>query len=130
MSTYSKQDLLAIYELGRLYFEMGYFVPAERIFSGLISIDQGQTPARLGLGLVKLECGLFADSLSHLRHANQDPAYELQAKLALSAAFVGMKEYMRAQSMLSEIKKKFGAVFQLDRNVGNLWEALNIKASS
>ncbi len=129
MATYSKEELTAIYELGRLYYEMGYFVPAERIFAGLCAVDSGQTAARLALGIVKLECGLFADSLVHLRHANQEPQYEMPAKLALSAAFVGMKELMRAQSMLAEIKKKFGKQLDGNRAAAALWEALNSRAT-
>ena len=59
MKEYPEPILRAIYELGRLYYEMGYFAPAERVFAGLASIDKGSTASDVGLGLVKLECGLY-----------------------------------------------------------------------
>ncbi len=38
MLAYSQTELNSIYELGRLYYEMGYFAPAERLFTGLSAV--------------------------------------------------------------------------------------------
>ena len=62
VADYTKEMLSAAYELGRLYFESGYFVPAERIFSGLAAVDRGLTPSRVGLGLIRLEKGQFQEA--------------------------------------------------------------------
>ena len=88
MPQYSPEELTAIYELGRLYYEMGYFTPAERIFSGLSAVDENQTCAQLGLGLIKLERGAYQDAITQLRLALQQPLGEVQAKIALAAAFI------------------------------------------
>lgn len=112
MATYSNEELIAIYELGRLYFEMGYFAPAERIFNGLAAIDEGRSPARLGLGLIRLERGLHQEAATQFRQVLELGTYELQAKLALCGAFVATGELPRAKSLLNELAKV------LERNPG------------
>lgn len=124
---YSREELVGIYELGRMYLEMGYFTPAERIFSGLVVVDQGQTPARLALGLVKLERGLYQESLLQLRSALQQNSFPVQAKLGLVAAFVATKELQRAKSMLNQIQKDHGPIAAMEHNLRALWEAFSIR---
>jgi hypothetical protein len=104
--SYTQEDLTSIYELGRMYFEMGFFMPAERIFAGLTVVDNGTTPARLGLGLLKLERGLFQESTVFFRASLQAKTFTLEAKLGLVAAFLGMGEIPRARSLLAEIAKE------------------------
>ena len=104
-TAYTSNELFAIYELGRLYFEMGYFVPAERIFGGLVTVDNGMTPARLGLGLIKLENGLIDEAVSHFREALESRELELQAKIGLSIAFVALQENSRARLIIRDLKK-------------------------
>ena len=99
MPEYTSEELTSIYELGRLYFEMGYFAPAERIFSGLAAVDDDRTPSRLGLGLVKLERGLYQEAAVHFRAALQSNTYTLQSKLGMCAAFVAVGEVSRARSI-------------------------------
>ncbi len=130
MSTvsYSIDELLSIYELGRLYFEMGYFAPAERIFSGLCAVDSGQTPARIGLGLVKLECGAVNDALGHFRLALQDNFYPFQAKVSLLAGFLAAKELSRAQSILLQIERELDGLPQVDPDLRALCQGLFLTA--
>jgi len=126
---YADEQLKAIYELGRLYFEMGYFAPAERIFAGLSVVDGAQTPARLGLGLVKLERGLYQEAAVHFRNVIQSGRFTLQAKVALASAFLAAGEFNRAKSMLGEISKEAGAQLAQDTEMRILWEALVIRCS-
>lgn len=103
---YSEKELVALYELGRLYYEMGYFAPAERVFAGLVVIDGGYTPARIGLGLIKLERGLFSDAMNHFRIALQNESqFKLSAYLGLCSAFVAGGEFDRARSLLSQLER-------------------------
>ena len=127
---YSKKILFSIYELGRLYFEMGYFAPAERIFVGLAGMDGGQTPSLVGLGLVKLECGLFPESIAYFREALEREVFPLQAKLGLSAAFISTGEYARARSILTQIKRDQGGEDRLDEETRMLWEALDVRCQA
>ena len=129
MMDYADEQLKAIYELGRLYFEMGYFAPAERIFAGLSVVDGAQTPARLGLGLVKLERGLFQEAAVHFRNVIQSGRYTLPAKVALASAFLAAGELTRAKSMLGEISKEAGPQLAQDTEMRILWEALVIRCS-
>lgn len=128
MNEYSEEELASLYELGRLYFEMGYFAPAERIFSGLANVDNGRTPARLGLGLVKLERGFLQDATSHFRQVLQSGAYEAQAKIALGASFIAGGDLTRAQSILGEVTKTIEEGRSLDVEERRLFEALLLRS--
>ncbi len=131
MIEFSDQELFAIYELGKMYYEMGYFAPAERIFSGLVEVDGGITPARIGLGLVKLESGLYNESATFFRAELQDGSHSIEAKIGLSAAFVATNEISRARSILGQIEKDLReAPSAISPEVGKLWEALVIRCRS
>ena len=127
MAEYSREELTSIYELGRLYFEMGYFTPAERIFSGLMSVDNAQTYSRLGLGLVKLELGAFQEAATYFRMALQQEGCDLQAKLGLCAVFLAINEASRAQSLIGEVSKTLEGGREIDEEVRKLYEALAIR---
>ncbi len=124
VGSYTDHTLQAIYELGRLYFDMGYFVPAERIFGGLANVDQGTTPARVGLGLIKLEAGLYEESVTHFRDALEKKEFEPQAKLGLAMAFLALGEDSRARWIVNELKQKRAKELQVDSNLGRLTDCL------
>ena len=104
---YSQELLEAIYELGCLYLEMGYLIPAEKIFAGLAAIDDGKTPSKLGLGIIKLEEGLPQESSGFFREEMQEgrPNSE-RAKLGVVTSFLAAGEIARAYSMLEESVKE------------------------
>ena len=122
---YSEEQLAAIYRLGRLYYESGYFAPAERIFSGLAAVDEGQTSSRLGLGLVKLELGLYEEAARTLGQVAQGGKHEFEAKLALCGAFLGRGEGQRARSLLTQIRAEHGQELQRNGGYLNLWRAFS-----
>ena len=123
-SAYSRDQLIALYELGRMYYEMGYFTPAERIFNGIAILDEQAAPARLALGLLKLERGLHAEAATHFRSVLQHDAYAFQAKLGLCLSFLRAGERSRARSVLAEIVKSSGGVEATEPEVGTLFGAL------
>lgn len=124
--TYSPEQLVALYELGRMYYEMGYLTPAERIFNGLAAIDEHSTPARLGLGLLKLERGMHAEAASHFRSLLQSDQYALQAKIGLCFSFLRAGEQTRARSVLTEIVKTSSVLQQQDPEIISLFNALRL----
>ena len=128
--SYSEDELMSFYELGRMYYEMGYFAPAERIFSGLAAVDQGATPARCGLGLVKLERGLHDQSQQHFRLALQESAFPLQAKLGLVASFLASGEIQRAKSLLVELASELEAAPGENADLRVLWEAFALRCDA
>lgn len=129
MSEYTNDELFSMYELGRMYFEMGYFAPAERIFNGLSAVDEDRTPSRLGLGLVKLERGLYQEAAVHFRAALQSGVYPLQSKLGMCTAFIAVGELSRAKSILAEIAKGSEVDAQTESELRKLYEALAIRCS-
>lgn len=126
---YADDQVNAIYELGRLYFEMGFFGAAERVFSGLLVVDGGRTPARLALALTKLERGLFQEAAMHLRLVIQNGAQPIQAKLALAGTFIALGELQRAKTMLGEIAKETATANSpaQEGELRTLWEAMVIR---
>lgn len=127
MAEYSKELLLSAYELGRLYFESGYFVPAERIFTGLAAVDRGLTPARIGLGLIRLEKAQFQEAIVHLRAGLQGAVYVPEAKIALAFAFLGLGEVQRAHSLLLELARE--PQLNERRELRALYEAAMLRCS-
>lgn len=103
MSIYSIEMLGGIYELGRMYYETGFFAPAERIFAGLATVDNGATPAKLALGLVKLDLGLYNEASSLFRQCIEERSFDRSAKIALAVCFIAQSELKRAQSLLVEV---------------------------
>ena len=101
---YPKEFLTAIYELGCLFLEMGYFAPAEKIFSGLAAVDNNSTPAKQGLGVIKLEQGLPQESLVHFRAAIQNKSFQIEAKVGIIVSFMTTGEFARVRSMLKEVR--------------------------
>lgn len=106
---YSAEESAAIYELGRMYFEMGYLAAAERIFNGLTVVDGGRTPSRVGLGVVKLERGAFDQAFEQFRAAMKSGRFELEAKLGLCASLVAMGDFTHASEFLDELRPQVEA---------------------
>lgn len=122
--TYANEQLTALYELGRLYYQLGYYAPAEKIFHGLVAVDNKQTAAKVGLGLIKLERGAFEEAASHFRQALDEGHYKLQAKLGMLTAFVAQDEILRARSLLEEIDNEVANQESLDPDLRKLIRAL------
>lgn len=127
MPDYSTEELSSIYELGRTYFEMGFFAPAERLFNGIIALNPQFVPARLALGMVKLENGLFEESSTHFRAVLDVGGFDIQAKLGLCAAFVASNELPRAQSILAELSGVIENERGLDTDIRKLYEAFVLR---
>lgn len=131
MADYPADELKAIYELGKLYFEMGYFVPAERIFQGLLASDAEEiTPARLGVGLVKLETGLFQESTSFFRTTIEKATFGLEGQLALAMASLGLGDTTRVRALLRQMEIEVKGVTFTRPDLFHLWESLMIRCEN
>ncbi len=127
MSDYHDEELLSIYELGRMYYEMGYFVPAERIFQGLLAVDGNNTPARLGLGLLKLEHRAYPEAIINFKTAVQNNHYPIQAKLGLACSFIGLGEIDRAKQLLLQLAPELETNREISSELRALWEMLALR---
>lgn len=126
-NVYSEEALCSVFELGRMYYEMGYSLPAERVFHGLAAVDRGLTPSRIGLGLVKLERSLFDEAAFYFRGALQEGNYSLEAKLGLCAAFIGSGDIARAKSLLLQLATELEKSPRSSTELRTLWEAFALR---
>lgn len=124
---YTEEQFESIYALGKMYLEMGYFVPAERIFAGLAKIDLNFiTAANVGLALLRLQKGQYQESTVFFRLLLQSPRFSLFAKLGLSAAFLGQKELSRARLLLLEVQSEYNKRRVNDTQIKKLIESFFI----
>ena len=107
-----------------MYYEMGYFTPAERIFNGLAVIDDGNIPVRIALGLLKLERNQYAEAAGHFRASLQSKNSLLEAKLGLCFSFLAAGEKSRVRSVLEEIAKTSVIDDSVDPDVRALFYSL------
>lgn len=121
--------LQSAYELGRLYFEMGYLSASEKVFSGLILVDEGNTASRVGLGLIKLELGLVEEALRYFKDSLSQGSFVLQSKLGLVCCFLTLDEQSRALSLLEEISSEHAPELESSPSVKTFFEALVLRIS-
>jgi tetratricopeptide (TPR) repeat protein len=124
------QELGAIYGLARLYYEMGYLSASERILNGLVEIDEGQTPSRVALGVVKLESGRPEEAIQMFRTAVKFPRRQedqVAGKLGLVASFLYMGDLERGKLLVREIQQDMEQNVVATASLRNLWEAFAIR---
>ncbi len=126
MSFYTGEELSALYELGRLYYEMGYISAADRIFSGLAAVAPQETPARLGMGVCRVEKGAFQDALHLFRFELREGRRTVQAKLGMVAACLSAGDRDRARQLLGESYRELSALG--DPELRALFEAFSLRA--
>ena len=125
---FSDSEVEALFEIGRFYYILGYFVPAARIFSGLQHIDEGLVPTFVALGLLKLEGGLYAEASVYFRESISRNLFINEAKIGLAASYIGMGESSRAHSVLTQMKKDI-VINNVSTEFLRLWESLVIRVS-
>jgi hypothetical protein len=121
----------SIYELGRLYFEMGYFKAAERIFQGLVNCDNGLTPSLLGLAVIKMEKGDFHSAreffLQSLSNQAGTTIYHLQARLGLVMCLMALGEENRAKDLFNSLSTDLVHHQHDDREFSNLFKVIELR---
>lgn len=126
---YSRETLLALYELGRFLFEIGHFDEAAKIFNGLVRCDEFHTAARVGLGITKLQKGNFNEAVDPLRVAKEQGQFRLQASLALCVSFVASGDLERALLLLKEMSGEMKTKSLVEPGHIKLYEALVARCS-
>ena len=126
-SDYKPDQIIGLYELGRLYYEMGIFPSAEKIFAGLIAIQATAAPCYVGLGLIKLERGQYEEAEQCFREALKNKDFELEAKFGLTLVFLATNELGRAKVLLNQMDPIFRNSSNNDPILRNLREALMLR---
>lgn len=119
--TFTADELVGVYELGRLYYETGFLTAAERILNGLVLCDEGVTPSRGALGLVNLESGKVEEAVLQFRASVKNPRRVddvLVGKLGLIAAFLSVGDVERAGTLVSECQADLNQLGNENRNSG------------
>lgn len=127
---FEESELIGMYELARLYYEMGYLSAAERILNGLVQIDDGLTPSRGALGVVKLEAGKPDEAVQVFRAAVKSPRRGediIIGKLGLVASFLSAGDLERATTLIQEIEIDLADNPADMRDLRELWAAFAIR---
>ena len=126
-NNYQHDQILGLSELGRLYYEMGIFPSAEKIFMGLIAIQANSVPCHVGLGLVKLDRGQYEEADHWFREALKNKDFELEAKFGLTLVFLATNELGRAKVLLNQMEPFFNNPKNNDPTLQNLRKALLLR---
>lgn len=126
---YSIENLFAIYQLGKMYLEHGYLSAAEKIFSGLMVVDNQQTPSRLAFGIIKLECGQLSQATEFFREELKNEKFASRARLALALSYVAEGEFLRAKAILDQLRSE-SEHLQLPESLTPLYRALTIRCAT
>lgn len=108
MEELSQKTLDGMYALARMYMESGFYTPAERIFSGLVEIDRGSTPAALGLAYTKFQREKYQDAITIYKTLAQSGLYTNEAKIGLVCCFLATGERPRARTILEDQLRNLG----------------------
>jgi len=119
--SFTSDEFVGIYELARLYYEMGFLTASERILNGLVLCDEGATPSRGALGLVNLETGKADEAVLQFRASVKNPRRIddiLVGKLGLIAAFLSVGDIERAGTLVTESESDLSQLANEGRNSG------------
>ena len=111
-------------------YSIGHLEPATDIFRGLTVVDGGATPAKVGLGLIALEGGGYAEATTLFRSALQDGRFSIQARLGMSAVFVAQGEFSRARSLLLQLEQEMAKQSSADPEMARIWETLVLRCGA
>lgn len=121
---YASEEICGLYELGRLYYEMGIYSSAEKLFAGLMAIHAQIVPCHVGLGLVKLERGYYEEAENCFREGLKNKDFEIEAKFGMVLVFIATNEVGRAKVLMDQITPVFDNKKNNDQVLLNLKEAL------
>lgn len=100
---YSDEEIVHIYELARLFLELGELSKADIVVTGLIEIAPEFSPARLAKGYVALHEGNFELAVDQGRQMLALAPLNPQAMLLLVSAFLGTGDFNQAGTLLGEV---------------------------
>lgn len=103
---YSDEEILHIYELGRLFLENGDLSRGEAVMHGLNEIAPDFSPAWLGMSYIYFHGKNFEQSVQCARRAVQlDPSFN-EALLVMVAGLMSLGDYNTAGTYLGEAGEK------------------------
>ncbi len=120
---YSDEEILHIYELGRLFLENGDLSRAEAIMHGLNEIAPDFGPAWLGMSYLRFHAKNFEQSVDCARRAFKlDPTFN-EALLIMVVGLMTLGDYNTAGTYLGELGEKVETGVIEDPKVIRLYRA-------
>ena len=120
---YSDEEVLCIFELGRLYIEIGEFVKAEEIFLGLIEIAPQYTPAWLGISYIEVSRKKYESAIKYLIQALSLNKDSIEVQIFLIVCTLSTKDFQSAGTYLGEVQEKIESFGVQDINYKNLYKS-------
>lgn len=119
--SYSKAEILSIYELARFSLENGDIHRAEILFLGLTNIVPDFVPAWLGLTYVYIQQGSDEDALNAAKMAYRYAPERIEAILFYASCLLSCGDLNTAGMYLGEVADKVGNGISLSPNVSRFF---------
>lgn len=114
---YSDEELSHIYELARLYLEMGNVKSAEIILSGLVEVAPDFAPGWMGMAYIQMLSKNYEAASLAARNALRVVPGSPEALLYLVACLLTLGDFNSAGSFLGEIQEKIDTGVSLPQEV-------------
>jgi len=117
LGNYSAQEIIGIYELGRLYLESGDIYRAEAIFTGLTVVVPQFALSWLGLICIHFQSGNFEHALESAKQAYKLNPESIEITLYLACCCLTVADYNAAGIYLGEVTDKIEAGVTISPNL-------------
>jgi tetratricopeptide (TPR) repeat protein len=121
-SSYSADEIVDIYALGKMWLETGQARKAEVIMQGLNSVAPDFLPAWLGMSVVQSTLGNIEAALAAAQRALKIDPQSAQAMLCVVVASLNMNDMSTAGTLLGEVGDLIDAQTVTDPNVSRLYK--------
>ncbi len=121
-SSYSADEVLDIYALGKMWLETGQIRKAEVIMQGLNSVAPDFVPAWLGMSVVQSTLGHIEAALAAAQRALKLDAQSAPAMMCVVVASLNLHDMSTAGTLLGEVGDLIDAQKISDPNVVRLYK--------
>jgi len=121
-SSYSADELVDIYALGKMWLETGQVRKAEVIMQGLTSVAPDFLPGWLGMSVVQSTLGNIEAALAAAQRALRLDAQSAPAMMCVVVASLTMNDMSTAGTLLGEVGELIEAQRVTDPNVTRLYK--------
>jgi len=121
-SSYSADELVDIYALGKMWLETGQVRKAEVIMQGLTSVAPDFLPGWLGMSVVQSTLGNIEAALAAAQRALKLDAQSAPAMMCVVVASLTMNDMSTAGTLLGEVGELIEAQRVTDPNVTRLYK--------
>jgi hypothetical protein len=104
--SYSREEIVDIFELGRLWLETGQHRRAEAIMTGLNEVAPDFSPAWLGTAFLRSVAGDYDGALQAAKNALRNEPESVEAMLYIATLSLTVADYSTAGTYLGEVGER------------------------